>query len=537
MKKPNVRLYNTRRPFSERASLAVDRGLGAGNFFWRSYRRLGDRDTTLFVTEGGRSYSPKDMARQVAALMAHYSDNGVVEDMHVGVRSSDGITGFAHHVALTSLGAVAVHCNSAMPTAQAQAYFTAAGAKVVYADDPIRGWDHLSPLLEDPPDVREIPDPRFDPDHLIMISHSSGTTGTPKTPMFTHGGFWVGKRKRLFTFPQGRGDRLLTCLPHSHSAGLSYMTTALLTGTPLYVHNPISSQTLEDVMSDFRPTGVLSFPSTFADLDPSLITAEALQTVRFWNGMGDASHAGHIRRLLHATPQATYIDGLGSSEMGMVLFQTLKAVSSPATRIVGPPVGVVSDVAVFDENGQRLPKGSPGRLGVQTPSATPGYYGNPELSRSSCVGEYFLTGDIALETASGAWEHLDRVSDVISTEQGPIYSTLMEELLHDVADLQDCAVVGIRSSTGVVRPVIIAVPRSPRTTSARSLYELAERDLGAKDPRTAAPAAVILLEDITHFPRGVTGKALKSQLRETFSDCLRSKSMDRVEGVIDAYHP
>lgn len=537
MKIREVHVRNTHRPFPERAALVGDRHLGAGNFFWRSYRLLSRKDQPLFYTDGDRVFTPRDLARQVAALMAFYRSEGVEPESHVGLRCSDGVTGFVHHVAITSLGAVAVHCNPAMPRPQAEAYFTAAAVNRVFAEDAGERWSALQGLRVSPPEIDEIPNPTFNSDHVTMISHSSGTTGTPKTPLFTHEGFFKGKRGRLFTFPQERTTRLLTSLPHSHSAGLSYMSTALLTATPLYVQNRRSPVTIEAAISSFRPAGVLSFPSAFGDLDPWAIDEKAREGLRFWNGMGDASHADHIRRLLRACPNAVYIDGLGSSEMGMVLFQTVKDRDVVATRIVGEPAPVVQDAAVFDSAGRRLPRGTPGRLGVLTPSSTPGYFADPELTRQSQIGSYFLTGDIAQELEDGRWRHLDRVSDVIASPEGDVYSTLMEELVHEAIDVQDCAVVGIHDRDGSLRPVVFAVPRAASTlTAAESHARIVEQIDAAAEPCADGPRAVVLLAGIDYFPRGVTGKALKRVLRDEFASCLEARRAPSSSGVLDAHY-
>lgn len=537
MKRHDLRIRNTHRPLSERLRLVADPHLGAGNFFWRSYRHLAAKDRPVFFADAGRRYTYRDLAGHILDLMEFYRGQGVRTGTHVGLQSGDGVTGFAHHVAVTSLGAVAVHCNPLMDPARARDYFATAGTRMVFADKPQTGWRALRPLDDVSPVVTSMPDPRFAADHLIMISHSSGTTGVPKAPMFTHRGFFIGKRQRLLTFAQTREDRLFTSLPHSHSAGLSYMTTALLTGTPLYVHNRSSAVTVEKAISAFAPTGILSFPSTLGDLDPGLIDEASLDAVRFWNGMGDASHAAHIRRLLNATPQAVYVDGLGSSEMGMVLFQQTKRRGCRATRVVGRPVAVVRDVATFDASGARHTGSAAGRLAVRTPSATPGYYGDPELTASSQQDGYFFTGDIAEEIEPGVWRHLDRVSDVIRTPDGDVYSTLMEELVHDAVDATDSAVVALATTAGEYRPAVFVVLRSPSGLSAADVHDKICRRLDdAQERHTSAPAAVVVLSGVEGMPRGVTGKVLKRTLRDDYASLLTDRDLQVGSVVADVHY-
>ncbi len=78
--------------------------------------------------------------------------------------------------------------------------------------------------------------------------------------------------------------------------------------------------------------------------------------------------------------------------------------------------------AVLDDDGNEVPDGTVGLLGVKTPSRTPGYWKNPRLTASFELNGYWLTGDVARRDAEGNFYHLDRTVDVIDTAAGPVYS-------------------------------------------------------------------------------------------------------------------
>jgi o-succinylbenzoate---CoA ligase len=77
--------------------------------------------------------------------------------------------------------------------------------------------------------------PVDDGDALVVTT--SGTTGTPKAVVLTHravAASATATSRRLGVEPSG--DRWLACLPLAHVGGLSVVTRAVLTGTPLTVH-------------------------------------------------------------------------------------------------------------------------------------------------------------------------------------------------------------------------------------------------------------------------------------------------------------
>lgn len=543
-------LRGTHRPVRQRLRLALNRNLGAGNFFWHAWKVAGaDRDRPILfqpdVDDPGwagrqpRGYSLEDIRRHVIRYANWYRQQGVGAGHQVGVYTADGMRGLIHHIAITSIGAAAVHCNPRMAPAIAADYFRRTQTGVLVGDAglldrcaeawraaDLRGWP--TPFTQD---VRKLdavagtPRGRLEGfpyrhhrDDAIMISHSSGTTGRPKAPVFNHRGFFVGKRERLWTFPSLRSDRMLTALPHSHSAGISYLSMAMLLGIPTLVLDSPTGERVTQAINLFHPTFVLGFPLTLAEIDPAGISAPAAEHIHSWYGMGDASHERHIRPLVALGRPGTgsaYVDGLGSSEMGMVLFrQVYTRRTQTYGRSIGTPVKVVRRAAVLDDLGNELPAGRAGMLGVRTPSVTPGYWDDPELSRQSLRAGYFLTGDIVRRDEQGRWFHLDRTPDVIRTATGPVYSLPLEEVVLLETGALDAAVVAVDDprNAGHSRPaaVVLFAPghrRSPGELLAECNLALASRGL-------APLSALVVAEDRADLPVGVTGKVLKRLLRE-----------------------
>ncbi|GGX26842.1 AMP-binding protein [Streptomyces noursei] len=557
----SLHLFGTQRSVAQRLRLTANRRLGAGSFFWHAWQTASDRDRPLLFHPDTTSptwdegelpgLSLNDIRVTVIRYAHWYRTHGVLPGTHVGVFTRNGLYGLLHHIAITGLGAVAVHCNPKMAIDTAAEYFRRTRATLLVADQDllagcVEAWSPSGTaagkrlLTEDIAALdRTAPRPsgplpgfpyRHQGDDLVMISHSSGTTGRPKAPVFTHESFFNGKRERLWTFPSLRSDRMLTALPHSHSAGISYLSMALLLGIPTLVLDGADGPSVARAINRFRPTFVLGFPLTLAEIDVTTVTPYAARGIHSWNGMGDASHERHIRPLTSLGSRrhkgsrlagSRYVDGLGSSEMGMVLFrQVFTPESAGYGRLIGRPVNAVVDAAVLDERGNRLPDGEAGLLGVRTPSLTPGYWDDPTLGRESLSNGYFLTGDVVRREADGLWYHLDRTPDVIHTAEGPVHSLPLEEVVLLETQALDAAVVAVDDPehAGSSRPAAVLLFRGECPASPTALLS---RCNAALEKGGLAPlSALVVADGRGGLPVGPTGKVLKRRLREEHRDIL-----------------
>ncbi|MEU6084091.1 class I adenylate-forming enzyme family protein [Streptomyces sp. NPDC047108] len=551
-------------PLPVRQQFMTDPALGAGNFLQKALEANPHADVPYAFSHSTdhrgevvlRGHSLRDLAGLRDRYARWYWANGVKPGDPIGVYVAEGLEPLLHFLALTALGAIPAMINDAMPERTAIRYLDHVGASGLVADDPTRlvaayrtEGNRRRPRFIIPaaelraydPEDGELPAVypyEHAADEVVALIHSSGTTGTPKSTMLAHRQFWAGKEPRMERFPAGPDDRLMSLMPHTHAGGLSYFLTATLLGLPTVVMGDWRRSAVEPVMEAFRPTMVASFPRTFVELATGDLPAKGAAKVHSWFNTGDGAHYGHIRRLVTlgerpaglikpwllpqdreaeaSLPGSQFIDGLGSSEMGMALFGQ---VTTPETerndRCVGKPTEVVHAAAVLTPEGEEVPVGTVGLLAVKTPSRTPGYWNAPELTRSFELDGYWLTGDVAKKDEEGNFYHLDRTVDVLDTADGPVYSLPLEEvLLADcAATVLDCAVVGVPGAQGEGHRPVAVVRLQPGVVepSAEELREQANKELTAAG--LTPLAAVIVARDAADYPTGVTGKALKREMR------------------------
>ncbi|GGQ68178.1 class I adenylate-forming enzyme family protein [Couchioplanes azureus] len=558
-------------PLSVREKFMTEPDLGAGNFLDYAAKDNPNRAIPMIYTHSAdhrgrvslRGHSLLDLVALRDRYAKWYWANGVRDGDPVGIVVAEGLEPLIHYLALTALGAIPAMINDAMRLDVLLRYLDHVGVVGVVADDTTRlasayradparrpGFLALAAEIQAFDDagaaLPEVYPYRHAADDVCALIHSSGTTGTPKSTILGHRSFWDGKQPRMTRFPAEPYDKLMSLMPHTHAGGLSYFLTAILLGLPTVVMGDWRRSVVEPVMEAFQPTMLASFPRTFVELATGELPVRGAARVHSWFNTGDSAHYGHIRRLVglgerpagllaawllpkdhpagEALPGSQFIDGLGSSEMGMALFGGLTTPETPRNdRCVGKPQEAVIKAAVLDEEGNELPDGTVGLLGVITPSRTPGYWKNPRLTESFELNGFWLTGDVARRDAEGNFYHLDRTVDVIDTLAGPVYSLPVEEvLIADCADLvQDCSVVGVPGPGGRAQ-VPIAVVRlqaEAASATAEALLEKANKELATAG--LAALAAVVIARTAEDFPLGPTGKVLKRELRTRHAGMFR----------------
>lgn len=470
-----------------------------------------------------------------------YHHQGVGPRDRVALYMEDTFAYTIHLNALAQLGAIGVLINSKASPALALGlcerttpvgiYTT--GSRLAAIAEGLESlglqWVQLAEELPAPP-AATLPDAwRFkhageDP---VSIMHSSGTTGIPKAVTQTHASSVAGPRFRLENYIEPAHERMMTAQPQSHLGCIVYTAYSILAGTPLVaLYDPTGAE-LAAAVQQHQPKGVMAFAHAYSELASHETPSGTLDSVDYWVNMGDAIHEAHIGAILaKRSPDQeppTFYDRFGTTELGWgLVVQPRTLASERSDRRVGKP-DPVAEVAALRSDGSKAPVGEVGFFGAKGPSITAGYWNDSDTTYRSKLGGYWLTGDLVYQDDDGNYFVVDRTKDAIDTAEGMGYSVLMEEmLLSEISAISDCAVVAGRVGEQVV-PIAVVITDEPPAAAGRLLADANAVLERAGHPRIAVLDVALTPED---FPVGVTGKVLKRELRDRYSDLALCSSAE-----------
>ena len=303
-------------------------------------------------------------------------------------------------------------------------------------------------------------------------------------------------------------------------------------------------------MEAFQPTMIASFPRTYVELATGDLPVKGAAKVHSWFNTADSAHYGHIRRLVTLGERpaglikpwllpsdrparrplagSQYVDGLGSSEMGMANFGEICYPGERAQRpLRRQEAGEVYDAAVSTARATTSRAARPGCWPCQvTPSLTPGYWNNPapdQVLRGSTDTGSPATSPTATQRATSTISTARSTSSTPSP--GPVYTLQLEEvLIADVAEyVQDCSVFGVPGPDGGQVPAAVVrlqAGAEEAGVTEETVLEAANKQLA--DAGRAPLAALRIARTAADYPLGPTGKVLKRELRTRFATLLGS---------------
>jgi acyl-coenzyme A synthetase/AMP-(fatty) acid ligase len=544
----------------DRVQIIRDGSLGAGNVIHRlkAYGRPLDEpalwtDSTWLAPDGTHptSLTLGQLHDVVERYAGWYHAQGVRPRDPVAIHTYSSTEFAINFLALTSLGAIPSFVNGNLRPEIAREYVRRQGAvgavtdpahrKVLATDQAALGLNFCITAADIGAEPR-LPLPAGYPyahhgTDPIIISHSSGTTGMPKAVPHTHETLLYAQLHRLKLSVGSAMGRLLVALPGSHNAAISVMLFGFLLRSPVLLLSSQRGADVLDAMESFQPSTVFAFAGTYGEMAVQDLGARDLGSVEAWYNTGDAAHEAHIRELIklgsyetvtrdltrRRVPGSVFTDGLGSSETGYSLFHNgHRPGQAVYERCVGKPMSF-AEAAVLAEDGTPLPPGEPGRLGVRSPTLTPGYWNDSLTFHRLRLGGYWLTGDLAYRDEDNNFYHLDRAPDAVRTVGGVVFSTRTEELLlRELPELDDCTVVAVAAEG------VRADWDGDGHADAYALLQISPGAEGVEDADWTAKANAVLAArgfptvagalrmDAGEVTKGATGKVLKREMRERF---------------------
>lgn len=353
------------------------------------------------------------------------------------------------------------------------------------------------------------------PQDVINIQYTSGTTGFPKGVMLTHNNIVNNANAVADAMNLKEQDRLCFPVPLFHCFGCVMSSLACVTkGATMVPIEYFEPDAVLSAVEKEKCTALHGVPTMFiAELERLKTKTYNTSSLRKGIMAGSPCPVEIMKQVISKMGMEEVTIAYGQTEFSPVITQT--RIDDPLERRVGT-VGRALDyveVKIVDPGtGEELPNGQQGELCARGFGIMAGYYNMPEATAQAIDEDGWLhTGDLAVMDAEGYCNITGRLKDMIIRGGENIYPREIEEFLYRHPQIADVQVVGLPDLKYGEEVCAVVRLREGETATAEEIREFCKGQISHhKIPK--------YVEFVNSYPVTASGKIQKYRLREIYVD-------------------
>lgn len=353
------------------------------------------------------------------------------------------------------------------------------------------------------------------PDDIINIQFTSGTTGKPKGAALTHRNILNNAHANGLKMRFTQEDRLCIPVPLYHCFGMVMGTLCCIAhgATMVLPSESFEPEATLQAVAEEKCTGLHGVPTMFfAELDLPDLEKYDLSSLRTGMIAGATCPESLMTRL---------IGDLGLSEIVIAYGQTECSPVNHATEIddsfvqrtstVGRPHDNWECKIINPETGELCHYGETGEVCSRGYGVMSGYWDDPERTADTIDSEGYLhSGDLGEMDVDGFVKITGRIKDMIIRGGENIYPAEIEEFLYTHPDIREIQVFGIPDEKYGEQVAAWILLAENATTTEEGIREFCAGQITHfKIPR--------YIKFVNDYPMTVTGKMQKFVMREQYA--------------------
>ncbi|WP_246628958.1 AMP-binding protein [Mesobacillus maritimus] len=351
----------------------------------------------------------------------------------------------------------------------------------------------------------------LDPDDVINMQYTSGTTGFPKGVMLTHSNLTNNGYNIAHCMNLTDEDRLCIPVPFFHCFGCVIGTLAAVSvGATMVPVQEFDPETVLRTVEQERCTALHGVPTMFiAELNHSNFENYDLSTLRTGVMAGSNCPVEVMKNVINKMNMTEITICYGQTESSPVITQT--RTDDPLelrVETVGRALPNVEVKIVQPGTSSELPFNQQGELCTRGYHVMKGYYKNPDATREAIDEEGWLhTGDLAVMDQNGYCRITGRLKDMIIRGGENIYPREIEEFLYTHPKVLDAQVVGVPDEKYGEEVIAWIILKDNMTATAEEIQDYFK----GKISRHKIPRKIFFTDA---YPMTASGKIQKFKLRE-----------------------
>ncbi len=356
------------------------------------------------------------------------------------------------------------------------------------------------------PPAEVIPDPMppavCQESDLAVLVATSGSTGTPRFVMVSHGNLTANTEAIVRSQNLLQGERAMLILPLSYCFGASVFHSHLYQGGGVVFDSRFMfPDKVLHAINKYRCTTFAGVPTVYNILlRRSNLRSIPMPSLRRFLQAGGPLAPQHVAEMRDTVPTAKFYVMYGQTEATARISCLDPAHLDEKLGSAGQPLDNLS-VRIMDEEGRDLPTGQTGEIMVRGPSIALGYLDEPEESGRVFQDGWLRTGDLGhLDTDGYLW--IDgRKANFLKIRGVRVSFAEVEARVASLPGVSECAVA--------------AMPH-PEAGEALALYIVPDKDADqvAENVRRGLPPywTCESINIVSQIPKTARGKVARGAL-------------------------
>jgi len=362
----------------------------------------------------------------------------------------------------------------------------------------------------------QVNSPRISAGDIAYLTYTSGTTGSPKGAMNTHGN--IAYNARVYQAMQriDETDVILGVAPLFHVTGeVAHLATAALAGIPAVLYYRFDPGETLRLIERWKITTTVASITVYIALmnHPDITKRDLASFTKAYSGGAPVS-AAVVDEFEKMTGQYLY-NVYGMTETNspshiVPLGKRAPVDQESGALSVGVPVpGCIMKIVDLKEDTNELPPDQIGEIIDSGPIVVPGYWQQPVETKKAIRNGWLYTGDVGKMDANGWFYVVDRKKDLIIASGYKVWPRDVEDVIYQHPAVRETAVVGVPDSyRGETVKAYVALKKGEENSiKPEDIISFCKARLAAyKYPRE--------VEIVSEIPKTLTGKILRRILRQ-----------------------
>jgi len=317
-------------------------------------------------------------------------------------------------------------------------------------------WSEINGFSDNEPDLSGLSNNK-----PAVIIYTSGTTGTPKGVTLSHRNLYSNIQSILAYLKLKHTDSIVNILPFYYTYGNSVLHTHLAVGGKLILINSmLYPQQVLTAIEQEQATGFSGVPSTFTLLlHRTNLKNYNLSSIRYMTQAGGPMAPASILQLLAELPEIEFFVMYGQTEASARLSYLPPEKLREKIGSIGIAIPGV-ELQIRDEKGKTVSVNETGEIFAKGENVMLGYWNSKEMTSDTIIDGWLKTGDLAHYDNDGYLYIDGRSSEMIKSGANRISPKEIEEVIIELNDVEEVAVVGVSDEIlgQIIKAVIVPSP-------------------------------------------------------------------------------